>query len=102
MKNLFTVFIICTLLVFDYTANAKQLISRSYFDTISKRIEKIKTTIPIEYNQYVQSYINEYTDVNNNEISEQLSKAFFVLPDIEKQLKKKPYSCRIAISCICT
>lgn len=75
-------------MVFDYTANAKQLISRSYFDTISKRIEKIKTTIPIEYNQYVQSYINEYTDVNNNEISEQLSKAFFILPDIEKQLKK--------------
>lgn len=30
------------------------------YDSIAKRIVKIKTTIPIEYNQYVQQHINEF------------------------------------------
>lgn len=69
------------------SALAKSNVSKSYYDTIAKRIDKIKSSIPIEYNQYVQLYINEYTDYNNTEISAQLSKAFYYLPDIEKQLR---------------
>lgn len=69
------------------TAFTKNNNGKNNFDTIANRIEKIKCSIPIEYNQYVQAFIDSYADRNNTEISKQLSKAFYYLPDIEKQLK---------------
>lgn len=88
MKNLIISFTLAILGFLPQAINAKTFNPKSNFDSIAKRIDKIKTSIPIEYNQYVQSYIDQYTDRNNTDISNQLSKAFYYLPDIEKQLKK--------------
>lgn len=58
------------------------------YDSIAKRIVKIKTTIPIEYNQYVQQHINEYLKNDYSKTSELLGKGLYLLPEIEKLLKK--------------
>ncbi len=58
------------------------------YDSIAKRIIKIKSTIPVEYNQYVQRYINEFVANDNGQTNQLLAKGLYLLPDIEKLLKK--------------
>lgn len=58
------------------------------YDSIAKRIVKIKTSVPIEYNQYVQQHINEFLKNENNRTSILLAKGLYLLPEIEKILKK--------------
>jgi membrane-bound lytic murein transglycosylase D len=80
--------LIVTLSSFSFfsTANTNNL-SVDY-DSIAKRIIKIKTTIPIEYNQYVQQHINEFIRNDYSETSILIGKGLFLLPEIEKILKK--------------
>ncbi len=58
------------------------------YDSIAKRIIKIKSSIPVEYNQYVQRYINEYATNDNSQTNQLLAKGLYLLPDLEKILKK--------------
>ena len=58
------------------------------YDSIAKRIVKIKTTIPIEYNQYVQQHINEFLKNDNSQTNILIGKGLYILPEIEKLLKK--------------
>ncbi|MFM9943944.1 MAG: transglycosylase SLT domain-containing protein [Bacteroidia bacterium] len=58
------------------------------YDSIAKRIVKIKTNIPIEYNQYVQQNINEFLRNDYSKTNALLGKGLFLLPEIEKILKK--------------
>ena len=54
------------------------------YDSIAKRIVKIKTTIPIEYNQYVQQHINEFLKNDNSQTNILIGKGLYLLPEIEK------------------
>lgn len=58
------------------------------YDSIAKRIVKIKTTVPIEYNQYVQLHINEFLKNDYSKTNTLLGKGLYQLPEIEKILKK--------------
>ncbi len=58
------------------------------YDTIAKRIFKMKSAIPVDYNQYVQAEINVFLKNENSATTNLLGKALYNLPEIEKILKK--------------
>jgi len=58
------------------------------YDSIAKRLVKLKSAVPIEYNQYVQTYITEYIKNENGSTSLLLGKGLHLQPEIEKILKK--------------
>jgi len=58
------------------------------YDSIAKRIVKIKSAIPIEYNQYVQLEINEFLKNEASFTNNLIGKGLYILPELEKILKK--------------
>ena len=48
----------------------------------------MKTSIPVEYNQYVQQHINEFLRNDYYKMNTQIGKGLYILPEIEKILKK--------------
>ena len=82
--------ITCLILTLGLTNTllAKPLFLTDDFDSIAKRIIKIKSTVPVEYNQYVQQHINEYTRNDFGQTGKLIGKGSYLLPEIEKILKK--------------
>lgn len=58
------------------------------YDSIARRIVKIKSTIPVEYNQYVQLQINEYLKNEGSSTNVLIGKGLYLFPEMEKLLKK--------------
>lgn len=80
--------ILFSLILWSVLGYGKSLGNSENYDSIAKRISKIKTAIPIEYNQYVQGYINDFVRNDDNQTSVLLGKGQVMLPEIEKILKK--------------
>ena len=76
------------LLISNFHAFAAGNASFDDYDSIAKRIVKIKTAIPVEYNQYVQQHINEFLRNDYYKTNIQIGKGLYILPEIEKILKK--------------
>jgi len=58
------------------------------YDSIAKRIYKMKSVIPVDYNQYVQTEINAFIKNDNSATANLLGKSLYNLPEIEKILKR--------------